>query len=179
MGVKNNLIVLLILVAFGSCVSRPKYTSYPVDKKSHPLPKEEVEGREETRPLAGESGIDQAKMGQIIQSYLGTPYRKGGSDKKGVDCSGFVMKVYKEYAGFYLPHASKKLFKLARKVDREKLAYGDLVFFSDYGKSPTHVGIYIGAGRFAHATQGYGVIISSLGDESYRRDYIGARRVIP
>ena len=153
------------------CVSQPRYTSR----------EEKGERKKETLSFEKESKtkIDQAKMGKIIESYLGTRYKKGGASKKGMDCSGFVMKVYKEYAGLNLPHNSKKLLKLVRKVDKEKLGYGDLVFFSDYGFLPSHVGIYIGEGKFVHSTKGYGVIVSSLNGERYRKSYIGARRVIP
>ena len=95
-----------------------------------------------------------------------------------MDCSGFVIRVYKEYAGFDLPHDSKRLFKLVRGVDEENLRYGDLVFFSDSGILPSHVGIYIGESRFVHSTKGYGVIVSSLEEDRYHKTYMGARRVI-
>lgn len=176
MAVRKNSIVFFVLLIFAGCASHPRYTSYPIERKSHPSFEEKGSlpfGRK------GKSRIDPVKMGGIIQSYLGIPYKKGGANRKGMDCSGFVIKVYKEYAGFDLPHDSKKLFKLMRKVDKEELAYGDLVFFSDYVFLPSHVGIYIGEGNFVHSTEGYGVIVSSLEGDHYRRSYIGARRVIP
>jgi len=181
MAVNKNSIVFLVLMTFAGCASQPRYTSYPIERRSPSPFEERVERQKELQPFVseGESKIDQAKMGRIIRSYLGTPYEKGGSSKKGMDCSGFVMKVYKEYAGFDLPHSNKKLFKLVGKVEREKLVYGDLVFFSDFGFLPSHVGIYIGEGRFVHSTKGYGVIVSSLNEERYRKSYIGARRVMP
>jgi hypothetical protein len=168
MNVKNNSVFFLILITLMGCASQPRYTSEPIEtRKYQPL---EEKSKEK---------IDPIRMSQIIESFLGTPYKEGGSDKSGTDCSGFVMKVYKEYAGFDLPHNSKKLFKLVRKVDKENLVYGDLVFFSDFGFSPSHVGLYIGEGRFVHSTKEYGVIVSSLDEERYRKSYIGARRVIP
>jgi cell wall-associated NlpC family hydrolase len=179
MAVKKNLILVLVLMTLAGCVSHPRYTSYPIERKSHP--DFEEKSKKETLSFATESKtkIDQAKMGKIIESYLGTPYEKGGSSKRGMDCSGFVVKVYQEYAKFNLPHDTKKLFKLVKKVDKGELAYGDLIFFSDYGFSPSHVGIYAGEGKFVHSTEGYGVIVSLLNEERYRKSYIGARRVVP
>ena len=178
---KRYFLTLFVGLILMGCVSQPRYTSYPVERKSHSPLEEKGERKEETLPFGkeGKSKIDQAKMAKIIESYLGTRYKKGGASKKGMDCSGFVMKVYKEYAGLNLPHNSKKLLKLVRKVDKEKLGYGDLVFFSDYGFLPSHVGIYMAKGKFVHSTKGYGVIVSSLDEERYRKSYIGARRVIP
>jgi hypothetical protein len=181
MGFNKNFIGFLVLMILTSCSSQPRYTSYPIERKSHPALEEkgEVEKRTQLFGREKEDNIDQAKMGSIIESYLGTPYKKGGASKRGMDCSGFVMKVYEEYAGFNLPHNTKKLFKLVKEVEKEKLRYGDLVFFSNYGSSPSHVGICIGKGKFVHSTEGYGVIVSSLEEEYYRKSYIGARRVIP
>jgi len=181
MAVKKNLIMCLVLMTFVGCVSQPRYTSYPIERKRQSPREGKNESKKEILSFGeeGKSKIDQAKMAKIIESYLGTRYKKGGASKKGMDCSGFVMKVYKEYAGLNLPHDSKKLFKLVRKVDKGELGYGDLVFFSDWGFLPSHVGIYVGEGKFVHSTKGYGVIVSSLNGERYRKDYIGARRVIP
>lgn len=179
MAVKKNLIMFLVLMTFAGCTSQPRYTPQPIERKSSPALEEKGESEKRTQLFGRKSNIDQVKMARIIESYLGAPYKKGGSSKKGMDCSGFVIKVYKEYAGFNLPHNSEKLFKLVEKVDKEKLRYGDLVFFSEYGFLPSHVGIYIGKGKFVHSTKEYGVIVSSLDEERYRKSYIGARRVIP
>ncbi|KPL00995.1 MAG: hypothetical protein AMJ91_02265 [candidate division Zixibacteria bacterium SM23_73_3] len=125
------------------------------------------------------SKIDKAKMGKIIDSYLGAPYQFGGKIKTGIDCSGLVVQVYKQYAGFNLPHDTKKLYRLVKHIDRDDLVYGDLVFFSDGWFSISHVGIYVGEGKFVHSTKGFGVIVSSLDEDYYRKRYRGARRVIP
>jgi cell wall-associated NlpC family hydrolase len=175
---KYYFLTIFIGLLIMGCVSQARYTSYPIERKN-PSPLEESKGETLSFERESESKIDQVKMAQIIESFLGTPYKKGGTSKNGIDCSGFVMEVYKRYAGFILPHNTEKLFKLVKKVDKEKLGYGDLVFFSDFGFSPSHVGIYIGEGKFVHSAEGYGVIVSSLDDEGYRKSYIGARRVIP
>lgn len=117
-------------------------------------------------------------MSYIIDSYLGTPYRKKGTSRLGIDCSGLVVEVYRRYSGINLPHDTKRLYKLVKKIKKKNLLYGDLVFFSFESREISHVGIYIGEGEFVHASESQGVIISSLDEEYYSKSYLGARRVI-
>ncbi|HEX9912423.1 MAG TPA: NlpC/P60 family protein [candidate division Zixibacteria bacterium] len=163
---KRLLIVILSISFFLGCTSSPRYTTEKVHSKEAPV-------------SYGKRKLDKIKMGQIIESYLGTSFREGGMDRSGIDCSGLVVAVYKDYAGMRLPGDTRKLFQLVSQVERENLQFGDLVFFSDMGWSATHVGICIGNDRFVHASKSQGVIISSLEEEYYRRGYLGARRVIP
>jgi len=130
-------------------------------------------------PAAKKSKINKQKMGYIIDSYLGAPYREKGSSRLGIDCSGLVVEVYKRYSGINLPHDTKRLYKLVKKIKKKNLLYGDLVFFSFDSDEVSHVGIYIGESKFAHASRSQGVIISSLAEKYYSKSYIGARRVVP
>ncbi len=170
---KNLLIVVLVgLLAFAACGPKPRYTSTTVQEKGQQIrsyyPTEEKE-----------SSIDREKMGRIIDSFMGTPYEYGGESKSGIDCSGLIRLVYRQYAGFDLPHDTKKLYQLVKQVQAEDLVYGDLVFFSDGWFSVSHVGIYVGDGNFVHASETRGVMVSSLEEDHFRRRYRGARRVIP
>jgi cell wall-associated NlpC family hydrolase len=161
---------VLILAA---CGPQPRFTSErPEERKGSDVAQEQPGGKAKAK-------IDKAKMGRIIKSYLGVPYQYGGDTKSGMDCSGLVAQVYKRYAGFNLPRATKKLYKLVKHVDQDELAYGDLVFFSDGWFSVSHVGIYVGDGQFVHSAKSSGVIVSSLDENYYKRRYRGARRVIP
>ncbi len=109
---------------------------------------------------------------------LGTRYRFGGnSEKYGFDCSGLVKNLFSKFT-IDLPHSSREQFKQGEKVDRDKLAEGDLVFFSSGGKLPNHVGIYIGNNQFLHAaSKAKKVIISDLDKLWYSMRYLGARRI--
>jgi cell wall-associated NlpC family hydrolase len=162
----------LSFLVLGACASNPRFA-----------PESVMEKEGQTRPEPGSetsrSKIDRDKMGRIVDSFLGTPYEYGGESKSGIDCSGLVRQVYRQYAGFDLPHDTKKLYQLVKKVNRDDLAYGDLVFFSDGWFSVSHVGIYLDDGKFAHASETSGVRVSSLDDEQFRKTYRGARRVIP
>jgi cell wall-associated NlpC family hydrolase len=113
-------------------------------------------------------------------SYLGTPYRRGGSSRSGVDCSGLVGAVYGQ-AGLALPRTAAEQFAKGEKVADNDLRPGDLVFFHNtYKHGISHVGIFIGNGRFIHAAgRRDGVIVSDLARPYYRARFAGARRVAP
>jgi lipoprotein Spr len=165
-----------------SCIPQPRYTTESAQRREGQAGmKEESKNPQATFPSEGKSKskIDKQKMGRIVDSFVGSPYKYGGQTQDGIDCSGLVVEVYKRYAGFDLPRSTKKLYKLVRHVDRDDLVYGDLVFFSDGWFSVTHVGIYVGEGRFVHSIKDFGVIVSSLDEDYYKKRYRGARRVIP
>ena len=112
-----------------------------------------------------------------IVSLLGVPYLYGGTGRDGMDCSSFTETVYAA-TGLQIPRSTAGQYAEGTEVPRERLRFGDLVFFSDGGDSPSHVGIYIEDDLFAHASVTYGVIISSLGTTYYHDRYIGARRIV-
>jgi cell wall-associated NlpC family hydrolase len=108
----------------------------------------------------------------IAMQYLGTPYVWGGASPGGFDCSGFAMYVYAQ-VGVSLPHNAAMQYGMGTPVARSQLAPGDLVFFNGL----SHVGMYIGGGRFVHAPHTGDVVkISSLSEYWYAATYVGARR---
>jgi cell wall-associated NlpC family hydrolase len=118
-----------------------------------------------------------AKLRRVITPWLGTPYRYAGADKKrGTDCSGFTQSVMREGFAMELPHSSREQFRLGKAVKKKQLRVGDLVFFA-FGQKDriNHVGIYMGRGMFAHASQSRGVVYDPLKD--YKSAYRGARRI--
>jgi cell wall-associated NlpC family hydrolase len=109
----------------------------------------------------------------IAMQFLGVPYRWGGADPSGFDCSGFSMYVYAK-VGVSLPHHAASQYGMGSPVSRSELQAGDLVFFNGLG----HMGIYIGGGQFIHAPHTGDVVkISSLSDSWYARTWVGARRL--
>ena len=113
--------------------------------------------------------------------YLGTPYRYGGnSPAGGFDCSGLVQFVFRDSAGVRLPRSTRDLVAIdAPAVARDSLQPGDLVFFSPGGGGASHIGIYVGEGRFVHAPSSGGTVRLDLLDSDYwRRAYVGARRLL-
>lgn len=116
------------------------------------------------------------KLYAQYDNWQGTPYRLGGLDKKGIDCSGFVYITFKQRFGFTFPRTTKEQVKQGNGVARSKLKPGDLVFFKT-GWRVRHVGIYISNGQFLHASKSKGVVISSLDNVYWQEKYWQARRI--
>jgi cell wall-associated NlpC family hydrolase len=127
--------------------------------------------------INAEGQVDQARMGKIIAGFLRTPYKEGGRDKYGIDCSGLTYSVYRKYNGTVLPRTVAGQYDKLTPVDMNDLTYGDLVFFKLNGNRISHVGIYIKNMKFVHAAKSEGVVVSSLKEKYYRKSYKGARRV--
>ena len=111
---------------------------------------------------------------------VGTPYRYGGNTpESGFDCSGLVTYVYRDMLDLRLPRTSRELANVqGPRIDPEKLAAADLVFFGSKG-NVSHVGIYVGEGRFVHAPSTGGTVRLDRLDGHYWRDhYSGAKRVL-
>ena len=109
--------------------------------------------------------------------YLGTRYRYGASGARGFDCSGFTSYIYRQH-GINLPHNSAAQYRVGKPVSRSELRPGDLVFFRTRGSRISHVGIYIGDGKFVHASSARGrVRVDTLTSGYYHQRYVGARRI--
>ncbi|HAI47016.1 Murein DD-endopeptidase MepH precursor [compost metagenome] len=111
---------------------------------------------------------------------VGTPYRYGGNTpESGFDCSGLVAYVYREMLDLKLPRTSRDLAAVqGPKIEPTRLAPGDLVFFGSRG-NVSHVGIYVGEGRFVHAPSTGGTVrLDSLGGAYWKDHYTGAKRVL-
>ncbi len=113
-----------------------------------------------------------------VDRWIGTPHRLGGLDHRGVDCSGFVFRVYQAVYGIDLPRVTEAQVRVGAEVPRRALQPGDLVFFRLSRKS-RHVGIYLHDGAFAHASSSRGVMISRLDEPYWQRRYWTARRLLP
>lgn len=111
--------------------------------------------------------------------FLGVPYRLGGTNAEtGFDCSGFVRAIYSQTMGKVLPRVSAEQANATKQIDREELKPGDLVFFNTMRRTFSHVGIYVGDGKFIHAPRtGASVRVESMQTSYWARRFDGARRV--
>jgi cell wall-associated NlpC family hydrolase len=112
--------------------------------------------------------------------FLGVPYKRGGnSAASGFDCSGFVKATYEKTIGLILPRKASQQAAATEQIDKSDLQPGDLVFFNTMRRAFSHVGIYIGEGKFIHAPKpGAEVRVDNLGQSYWRRHFDGARRVM-
>ena len=108
--------------------------------------------------------------------WRGTPYRLGGLDRNGVDCSGFVYLIFRTRFGLLIPRTTDEQIAAGSKIAGRRLAPGDLVFFST-GLFDRHVGIYMGDNFFLHASKNRGVMVSNLADDYWRSNFEEARRI--
>lgn len=112
--------------------------------------------------------------------WLGTKYTYGGHSRKGTDCSGLVMEVYRSACGMKLPRTTADQRAFCKNIDRRNLSPGDLVFFTSRrsGRRISHVGLYIGKGEMIHASSSRGVIVSRLDEKYYTDNYHSSGRII-
>jgi cell wall-associated NlpC family hydrolase len=158
-------ILLTIMAVIGACSSAPKYRQTP-QPKPKPAPK-----------VTKQSG--RGDIVEVAKSYIGTPYKSGGTTRNGVDCSGLVLAIYKKF-NIHLPRTSFNQSKFGQPISRAALQPADLVFFKTSRRAAvSHVGIYIGQGRFIHAsTRNRRVQIDRITDKYFANRYVTARRVL-
>jgi uncharacterized protein YraI len=130
----------------------------------------------ETEPDT-ESVPDGTKIATYAQGFVGCPYVYGGTTPSGFDCSGFVQYVYRHF-GITINRTATAQLANGYRVDRSEMQPGDLVFFG-YGNTASHVGIYIGDGKFVHAqNSNTGVVITDLSVSYYDNRFLCARRIV-
>lgn len=117
-----------------------------------------------------------------IRSWIGTPYKFGMVEKgKGTDCSGFVGSVFKKVLNVDLPRQSADMYASGNSVVQKDMKFGDLVFLQNTykgAKGASHVGIYVGEDKMAHASTTVGVTISELSEDYYKKHYLGCKRIL-
>lgn len=112
---------------------------------------------------------------KVLDQWMGTRYRLGGSTKDGIDCSALMQILFTSLYGITLPRTAREQYDFSRKISRTELKEGDLVFFNTIG-GVSHVGMYLQNNKFVHASTG-GVTISDLYDEYWMKKFIGVGRV--
>lgn len=116
-----------------------------------------------------------AELTRSALKFLGVPYVFGGTSTSGFDCSGYVQHVFATL-GIALPRTADAQFDAGHRVVGG-MKPGDLVFFQTYEPGPSHVGIYLGGGKFVHASS-HGVMVSRLSESYWAARFIGAKRFL-
>jgi lipoprotein Spr len=123
------------------------------------------------------STTSNVKLFQFVYDWVGTPYHFGGDTRNGIDCSAFTKELYSKVFNLTIKRNSRDIFSMVSPVRRDELQEGDLVFFKIHSRSISHVGIYLGNNRFAHASS-RGVAINSLDDGYYSRYFYKGGRLL-
>jgi len=161
------IIIMALIVSAAGCTSYPRYRS---GSSTTPL-----ERGITNKNLTTEEFVD---LGLILQSYLGRPYKGKSNSDPGLDCSEFTGEVFRQFNKTRLPRTSADQFKSGKKVQPKRLRYGDLVFFRTERDRVSHVGIFVGHGKFIHASSSRGVIITSMSEKYWAKRFAGGRRIL-
>lgn len=174
----RRLIVLGPIVCAGAALTGCATGNDPAE--SAPLPARPPSADDVALLRAKAGGSPASEVVMTALNYLDTPYRAGGTRlEDGFDCSGFTRQVYADALGLSLPRQADDQAQTAglKAVRREQLQAGDLVFFNTLRRTFSHVGIYIGDGRFIHAPRtGAQVRVEQMSTSYWARRYTGARR---
>lgn len=133
-------------------------------------------------PLQAARNAFGGKASELVMQamgLLGVPYKRGGtSEEIGFDCSGFVRHMYEKSVGLVLPRRAEEQAKVTEEISRSELKPGDLVFFNTLKRTFSHVGIYVGDGKFIHAPRlGKAVRVDDMREAYWQQRFNGARRV--
>jgi cell wall-associated NlpC family hydrolase len=164
---REHLVIFLVAFIAAGCASAPRHESSSAENREpvRTLPRDEAPG-------VG------AQLVRVAAGFIGTPYRFGGDDPHGFDCSGLVFYSF-DRLGIEVPRTAADQRRAARGIDVDALTPGDLVFFRTSARKVDHVGIYAGDGRFIHAPRsGHVVSYAYLDDPYYRRHFVSAGRLL-
>jgi cell wall-associated NlpC family hydrolase len=161
-------LVLAVFLLVTSCATthRPAAVSMP-----------KSESFEVAKRLSNDDEIEQ-RLRAEYRRWKGTRHRLGGTGSRGIDCSGFVRAVYKNIFNIHLPRTTKAQVKQGRPIPFKDLQAGDLVFFNP-PTYPRHVGIFLSASEFVHASKNNGVTLSKIDKIYWGKYYWTARRILP
>ncbi len=175
-----GLLVLALALQILTGCSATRETVSPVAVPAKGTARVDVPAHGDATPSRRPPSPHAARIESLLRSEIagweGTQHVFGGVDKNGVDCSAFVMCIYRDALNVGLPRSTYEQVEMGIAVSQEELVPGDLVFFKP--SRSNHVGIYLGGGRFAHASESQGVMISDLSDRYWQRSWWTARRII-
>ncbi len=169
-------LIVILAVTSGACATRtgvPRpFPGAAIPPGAGGAPSDRVEAP--TEPAAPPTS---ATVVTTALGFRGVPYRNGGSDPSGFDCSGFVQYVFGQH-GTLLPREVRDQYRTGRRVDVNEVKMGDLLFFQTVSRGASHVGVAIGGGQFVHAPSSRGVVRVERYDGPYWASrFVGARRV--
>jgi cell wall-associated NlpC family hydrolase len=159
------LVLLLCWIVLFACSASPKYSETISKSAQKTIPQKSVTHK---------NGL---RIADLAKSLVGSPYKYGGESPNGFDCSGLVFYIHKK-VGLQTPRTSLQQFKAAKTIPLQKLQHGDLIFFKLTRTQVSHVGIYIGNGRFIHAPQsGKKVKATYVNDQYWKTKIVSGGRL--
>ena len=167
-------ISFIFLILFTGCSSKNS-SSYTYKKPDKSFPNKEEIDYKITEGISYSNLYD--KLNNHYKNWKGVRYKYGGNSKKGIDCSAFVQKTFRDNLNIKIPRTTALQSKVGKEISIDELEMGDLVFFKT-GFNSRHVGIYLEGGKFMHASTKRGVTISRLDNIYYRNHFWKIKRVL-
>ena len=160
----------IILICVLSSLAQQDTLVFPTVEKSE-VSKRVARSCEELKvPFHKEANLE---LLEFAIEWRGTPYRYGGTTKKGTDCSGFTLNAYQEIYQKTIPRVSRDVYAKCLPIKKHALYQGDLVFFATAGDGRvTHLGIYLWDGYFVHASSSKGVMVSNLKQKYWQKAFV-------
>jgi lipoprotein Spr len=170
--------ILILTLLFGSCRTQKEVSKTDPVKEPSTNPSRNASVRKKYAALldTDESKIDNLKLYSFIDEWYGVPYKYGGQNKKGIDCSNFASTLYSSVYKKTLTGSSASIFAQCKTVSKNNLTEGDLVFFKIEGDKVSHIGVYLQNNKFVHATTKKGVMIDDLDEAYYKKYYFKSGR---
>ena len=165
-----RVVVFIAIVILTTCVGCRQYMRYRSDADVTPL-----EARISSQHLTTD---DYVRLGMILQKELGRPYTGRSKWEVGIDCSAYTREAFHAFNSMQLPRTVEEQFKVGKEISRNRMKFGDLVFFRTERTRVSHVGVFIGFNQFIHVSSSNGVTINNLSEDYWARRYVGARRVL-
>jgi len=163
-------VVAVALLVTAGCGPKPVFRTGEEDRGGGRKPPGGASGGG-SRPSAG-------RVEEVATAWLGTPYRYGGTDERGIDCSALVQNVMGDL-GARVPRTTRAQQAVGREIPLHGVRPGDLLFFRLESTRINHVGLALGPDRFIHASSSRGVVVDRLMDDYFGRRLVEARRVLP
>src|ERR1700744_3695480 len=172
-------IILVTVLFFSVLATQAQTTTVPAQPADKTQDDQESLAKDYLSQIMGValSATSNMKLFHFVYDWIGTPYRFGGGSRKGIDCSAFTKELYSEVFNLDIRRNSRDIFSMVRPVKKDELKEGDLVFFKIHSRRISHVGVYLGNNRFAHASS-RGVAVSSLDDAYYKRYFYRGGRML-
>jgi murein DD-endopeptidase / murein LD-carboxypeptidase len=164
---------LLLFVTVSFAAGKPKKKKKRI-KKTHPI--DSIYSFYAKYNLSPDSAGDTYLYYKVYE-WIGTNYRYAGNTKNGIDCSGFAAEMYKHVYCRELLGSAASIWTTTEKISKSELKEGDLVFFKIKKGRISHIGVYLGNNKFAHASTKLGVIISDLDEAYYKKYYFSGGRL--
>lgn len=179
-SVKALLMCLIAVLAVGCGSKKKVFTARDYQRQEKGLMPQDLPPKvaEDTYVI---SDHDFEKLIAEARTWIGVPYRYGGNDRDGVDCSGFLVQIFRIVEDFKLPRTSVEQYGFCSPVGRDDVAVGDLIFFSSAssGDKVAHVGMYVGRNMMIHASSTRGVTESDITAPYFVKHFVGIGRIPP